>query len=54
MLQLVGRGYTYKQIGERLFISPKTAENHVRNILAKLHLTKKQELIRYAADHGID
>jgi DNA-binding NarL/FixJ family response regulator len=54
VLQLVGRGYTYKQIGERLFISPKTAENHVRNILAKLHLTKKQELIRYAADHGID
>jgi DNA-binding NarL/FixJ family response regulator len=54
VLQLVGRGYTYKQIGERLFISPKTAENHVRNILAKLHLTKKQELIRYAAEHGIE
>ncbi len=54
VLQLVGRGYTYKQIGERLFISPKTAENHVRNIMAKLHLTKKQELIRYAAEHGIE
>ena len=54
VLQLVGRGYTYKQIGERLFISPKTAENHVRNILGKLHLTKKQELIRYAAEHGIE
>jgi DNA-binding NarL/FixJ family response regulator len=54
VLQLVGRGYTYKQIGERLFISPKTAENHVRNILAKLHLSKKQELIRYAAERGIE
>lgn len=54
VLQLVGRGYTYKQIGERLVISPKTAENHVRNILDKLHLSKKQELIRYAADRGIE
>ena len=37
-----------------LTISPKTAENHVRNILAKLHLNRKQELVRYALDHGID
>jgi DNA-binding NarL/FixJ family response regulator len=54
VLQLVGRGYTYKEIAERLFISPKTAENHVRNILAKLQLNKKQELIRYAAERGIE
>lgn len=54
VLQLVGRGYTYKQIGERLYISPRTAENHVRNILDKLHLNRKQELIRYAAEHGIE
>jgi DNA-binding NarL/FixJ family response regulator len=54
VLQLVGRGYTYKEIGERLFISPKTVENHVRNILGKLHLNRKQELIRYAAEHGIE
>jgi len=42
-----------EEIGERLFISPKTVENHVRNILAKLHLNRKQELIRYAVEHGI-
>ncbi len=54
VLQLVGRGYTYKQVGEKLFISPKTVENHVRNILDKLHLERKQELIRYAAEHGIE
>ena len=40
--------------GERLFISPKTVENHVRNILSKLHLSKRQELIRYALEHGIE
>ena len=47
-------GYSYKDIGERLFISPKTVENHVRNILQKLHLNRKQELIRYAVEHGIE
>ena len=54
VLQLVARGHTYKQIGEQLFIAEKTVENHVRNILGKLHLTRKQELIRYALEHGID
>lgn len=54
VLQLVARGYAYKEIGERLYISPKTVENHVRNILAKLHLSRKQELIRYAVEHGIE
>ena len=54
VLQFVARGYSYKDIGERLFISPKTVENHVRNILQKLHLNRKQELIRYALEHGIE
>lgn len=54
VLQLVARGYAYKEIGERLFISAKTVENHVRNILGKLHLSRKQELIRYALEHGIE
>lgn len=52
--QHVARGHTYKEIGEELHISPKTVENHVRNILGKLHLNRKQELIRYALDHGIE
>ena len=54
VLQHVARGYSYKDIGERLYISPKTVENHVRNILQKLHLNRKQELIRYAVEHGIE
>jgi DNA-binding NarL/FixJ family response regulator len=54
VLQLVARGHAYKQIGAELFIAEKTVENHVRNILAKLHLSRKQELIRYAVEHGIE
>lgn len=54
VLQLVARGHTYREIGEELFISTKTVENHVRNILAKLHLNRRQELVRYALEHGLD
>ena len=54
VLQYVARGHTYKEIGEELYILAKTVENHVRNILGKLHLSRKQELIRYALEHGIE
>jgi DNA-binding NarL/FixJ family response regulator len=53
VLQLVARGHTYKEIGAELHIAPKTVENHVRNILGKLRLSRRQELVRYAVDHGI-
>lgn len=54
VLQLVARGHTYAAIGKELSISPKTAENHVRNILGKLQLTRRSDLVRYAVEHGID
>jgi DNA-binding NarL/FixJ family response regulator len=54
VLQYVARGLSYKDIGEALFISAKTVENHTRNILRKLHLTRKQELMRYALEHGVE
>ncbi len=54
VLQYVARGRSYKEIGEELFISAKTVENHTRNILSKLHLSRKQELMRYALEHGIE
>lgn len=50
---LVARGHTYKAVGEELFISAKTVENHVRNVMAKLHLSRRDELIRWAVDRGI-
>ena len=54
VLQLVARGHTYKQIGAQLYIAEKTVENHVRNILGKLQLSRRQELVRYAVEHGIE
>ena len=54
VLQFVARGKTYKEIGVALEISPRTAENHVRNILGKLHLSRRSDLVRYAVEHGLD
>jgi DNA-binding NarL/FixJ family response regulator len=54
VLGLVARGLPYREVGERLTISARTVENHVRNILDKLHLTRRDELIRYAAQRGIE
>jgi DNA-binding NarL/FixJ family response regulator len=54
VLSLVARGYPYKEVGAQLHIAAKTVENHVRNILDKLHLERRQELVRYAIEHGIE
>jgi DNA-binding NarL/FixJ family response regulator len=54
VLQLVARGHKYREIGETLHIAEKTVENHVRNILGKLHLNRREELIRFAVEHGLD
>lgn len=54
VIRLVAKGYTYREIGERLFISTKTVQNHVQNILTKLQLHKRYELMRYAIRKGLD
>lgn len=54
VLQLVARGHSYREISEELYIAEKTVENHVRNILDKLHLNRRHELIRFAIKHGIE
>jgi DNA-binding NarL/FixJ family response regulator len=54
VLKLVAKGYTYKEIGEKLFITTKTVQNHVQNILTKLQLKKRYELMRYAIQKGLD
>ena len=54
VLQLVARGHSYREIGAELFIAEKTVENHVRNILGKLHLSRRHELVRFAVEHGIE
>ena len=54
VLRLVARGLTYRSVGEQLHIAERTVENHVRNILEKLRLNRRDELIRWAAKRGLD
>ncbi len=54
ILKLVARGYTYREIADKLVVSPKTVQNHVQNILTKLQLRKRYELMRYAISKGLD
>ena len=54
VLRLVAKGYTYREIAEQLFVSVKTVQNHVQNILTKLQLKKRYELMRYAIQRGLD
>ena len=54
MLKLVATGMSCKQIGSHLFISHRTAQNHVQNTLNKLHLHNRIELVRFAIAKGLD
>lgn len=52
-MRLIAEGLSTREIGEKLFISPKTVENHRSNILNKLELHSTMELVRYAARLGL-
>ncbi|OEC03558.1 chemotaxis protein CheY [Lysinibacillus sphaericus] len=47
IVRLTILGFTNMQISEKLFISAKTVENHKANIMQKLNLKSKAELIQY-------
>ena len=53
VLQLIARGYLYKEIAMRLGISPKTVEAHVGAVLRKLQLSSRHELSRWAVERRL-
>jgi len=53
IIVLLAEGYSAKETAAKLFISPKTVENHRTNIMNKLGLHSSLELVRYAARLGL-
>jgi DNA-binding NarL/FixJ family response regulator len=53
VLHLVAEGLTSGDIARRLFISPRTAESHRANLMRKLGLRSRTDLVRFALQRGI-
>jgi DNA-binding NarL/FixJ family response regulator len=53
VLRLVVQGKTDNEIGQELFISPRTVQNHLTRIREKTGLRRRSELTRWAVEHAI-
>ena len=53
VVKLIAEAYTNKQIAEILSVSEKTVESHRANVLAKLGMRDRVELVRYAIRRGL-
>jgi two-component system NarL family response regulator len=53
VLSLVAQGLTYKQVGEKLFLTESAIKYHMGEILARLHLQNRAQVIAYAARAGL-
>ena len=53
VLQLVVEGYTTQEIADTLVVSPKTVERHKTNLMAKLDIHNRVDLVKYALRKGI-
>ena len=49
ILELIGEGYTNRQIAETIHLAEKTVKNYVSNLLAKLGMARRTEAAAYAA-----
>jgi len=53
VLKLIALGHTNPEIAEKLVISVRTAETHRANILQKLNLASRAEIVQYAISEGL-
>jgi DNA-binding NarL/FixJ family response regulator len=53
IVRLLAQGSTNKEIAKRLFIAQNTVKVHLKNILEKLQLRNRQQLVAYAVQEGL-
>jgi DNA-binding NarL/FixJ family response regulator len=53
VLQLLAEGLSNTEIADRLFVSPRTIENHVSAVLSKLDGSTREDAVSRARDAGL-
>lgn len=53
VLRLVARGLTYREVGERLSLSERTVRFHMTEIISRLHLQNRNQVLAYAGQLGL-
>ena len=53
VLTLIAKGYSNKEIAEQLVISVKTVETHKGNLMEKLQMKTRPELVEFAVKKGL-
>jgi DNA-binding NarL/FixJ family response regulator len=53
VLKLISKGLSNIEIGQRLFLSPKTVEKYVSSLLRKAESNNRAELVRFALEHHL-
>jgi NarL family two-component system response regulator LiaR len=54
IVRLLARGRTNQEMADELFISLRTVQTHVSNILTKLKLSSRAAVAAFAVRHGLD
>ena len=54
MLRLVASGLTYREVGEKLALSDHTVRYHMSEIMQRLHLENRSQVIAYAGKIGLE
>jgi two-component system NarL family response regulator len=53
VLRLVAQGLTYREVGERLSLSERTVRFHMTEIISRLHLQNRNQVLAYAGKLGL-
>jgi two-component system response regulator NreC len=53
VMDLLVKGYTNREVSEKLYLSPKTIESYRAKIYAKLNVKTRADLFSYAVDRGL-
>jgi DNA-binding CsgD family transcriptional regulator len=53
VLRLAARGLTTRQIADRLYISPKTADHHIQHVYTKIGVSTRAAAALWAMEHAV-